>query len=375
MPLTMEHIPTSQVAIPIGELIAVSGANGSMGSHICNQLLSLGYLVRGIVRSKERSAWLVNYFRNKYRAGLFELTEVPDMTIPGACDEALAGAAGVIHVAADTSLELDPDVVVPRIIATTMGIAKSAAKSLTCKRFVYTSSSSAVSEPEPGVPRTLTPATFNEEVITLAYSKDLPGGIVGGHMVYAAGKTKAEQELWNWHHETSPQMVLNVVIPSPCFGSVLSPEKQGYSAANRVLKMLWDGDSSDDVANALIARNFTRPSGQPRCLFGTNTEKEWFCDVKDVSTLHVGALLLDQVKSERLFAYAARYTINDILAIFRDLSAGKTFRDDVADAKSDLTDVPNKTSSEVLGLFGLSRWTTLEECLALLVKQWRELSE
>ncbi|KAF4464318.1 aldehyde reductase II [Fusarium albosuccineum] len=350
----MEHIPTSQVAIPIGELIAVSGANGSMGSHICNQLLSLGYPVRGIVRSKERSAWLVNYLTNNYRAGLFELAEVPDMTIPGACDEAIAGAAGVIHVAADTSLELDPEVVVPRIIATTMGIAESAAKSLTCKRFVYTSSSSAVSEPEPGVRRTLTPATFNDEVIRLAYSKGLPGGIVGGHTVYAAGKTRAEQELWNWYHETSPQMVLNVVIPSPCFGAVLSPEKQGYSAANRVLKMLWDGDSSDDVANALIA--------------------QWFCDVKDVSTLHVGALLLDQVKSERLFAYAARCTINDILGIFRNLSPGKTFRGNVVDVKPDLTDVPNKTSSEVLEVLGLARWTTLQECLALLVKQWSELA-
>ncbi|KAF5008657.1 hypothetical protein FDECE_5069 [Fusarium decemcellulare] len=354
----MEHIPASQLAIPVGELIAVSGANGSMGSHICNQLLGLGYPVRGIVRSKERSAWLVNYLTNKYIAGLFELAEVPDMTIPGACDEAIAGAAGVIHVAADTSLELDPDIVVPRIIATTMGIAKSAAKSHACKRFVYTSSSSAVSEPEPGVPRTLTPATFNEEVITLAYSKDLPGGIVGGHTVYAAGKTKAEQELWNWYHETSPQMVLNVgtiaVIPSPCFGAVLNPEKQGYSAANRVLKMLWDGDSSDDVANALIA--------------------QWFCDVKDVSTIHVGALLLDRVKSERLFAYAARYTINDILGIFRDLSPGRTFRDNVADVKPDLTDAPNKAASEVLKVLGLSRWTTLEECLALLVKQWSELA-
>lgn len=156
-----------------------------------------------------------------------------------------------------------------------MEVARSAANSHTCRRFVYTSSSSAVTDPEPGTTRTLTQDTFNDQVMALAYSKNLPGGVVGGHTVYAAGKTKAEQELWRWYGETSPEFALNVgqymlcwsiypdvidstllVIPSPCFGQSLCPAQQGYSAANRVLKMLWDGDDSDDVANAFTARKF-----------------------------------------------------------------------------------------------------------------------
>lgn len=88
---TLENLKPSQIAIPAGELIAVSGANGFMGSHICDQLLHLGYRVRGIVRNKERGAWLVNYFEEKYGPEVFELAQVPDMTVPRSCDDAVSG--------------------------------------------------------------------------------------------------------------------------------------------------------------------------------------------------------------------------------------------------------------------------------------------
>lgn len=94
-----------------------------------------------------------------------------------------------------------------------------------------------------------------------------------------------------------------------------------------------------------------------------------------MSTLHVGALLLSDVKSERLFAYAARFTINDILSIFRNTSPGKKFRNDVADTKPDRTEVPNKRSGEVLRLISVPRWATLKECLEGLVKQWSGMSD
>ncbi|KPM46029.1 hypothetical protein AK830_g437 [Neonectria ditissima] len=254
MPSTFGKLQSPDTAIPPGQHVAVTGANGCMGSHICDQLLSLGYRVRGVVRDAERSRWLDDYFSEKHGHGQFELVQVSDMAAEGACDDAVAGAHGVIHVAANTSLDINPDTVIPQMIATALGVAKSAANSPSCVRFVYTSSSSAVAEPDPGVVRTVTADTFNEQVVADAYSENLPGGIVGGHTVYAAGKTRAEQAIWKWYSETAPSFTLNVVIPSPCFGQVLYPEKQGYSAANRVLKMLWDGNSSDDVVGALQAR-------------------------------------------------------------------------------------------------------------------------
>ena len=46
------------------------------------------------------------------------------------------------------------------------------------------------------------------------------------------------------------------VLPSPCFGKVLSVENQGFGSANAVLKLLFDGDTSDNVLDMLLARKY-----------------------------------------------------------------------------------------------------------------------
>lgn len=106
----------------------------------------------------------------------------------------------------------------------------------------------------------------------------------------------------------------------------------------------------------------------------TDNGSEWFCDVKDVASLHVGALLLPQVKSERLFAYAGRYTVNDFLRIFKTVYPSRDFPEDVANILEDATEVPNKRSTEVLKLLGLKGWKSLEECLEPVTKQFVEAS-
>ncbi|KAH0421850.1 aldehyde reductase ii [Colletotrichum camelliae] len=147
---------------------------------------------------------------------------------------------------------------------------------------------------------------------------------------------------------------MNTVIPSPCYGEVLNPENQGFSAAIGALKMLWDGNSSEEIVKML--------------------ESQWFCDVKDVASLHVGALLLPQVKSERLFAYAGRYTVNDFLRIFKAAYSSRQFPDEVETVLEDETEVPNDRSTEVLKLLGLKGWRSLEECLEPLAKQFLDAS-
>lgn len=79
--------------LPKGDLILVSGANGLVGSHVVNQFLRHGYKVRGTVRDAQRSAWLVDFFADKYAAakGAFELVEVRDLTDVEALKKALQG--------------------------------------------------------------------------------------------------------------------------------------------------------------------------------------------------------------------------------------------------------------------------------------------
>ena len=104
-------------AIPKGSLVLVTGANGFIGSHVVDQFLTAGYKVRGTVRSEGKAAWVKELFDKRYGPGKFELAIVPDMSKPGAFEEAMKGrviphqsrmhanlvqdTTGVAHVAAN----------------------------------------------------------------------------------------------------------------------------------------------------------------------------------------------------------------------------------------------------------------------------------
>lgn len=69
----------------------VTGANGFIASHIVDQLIRLGYKVRGTVRTEAKGKWVQDYFDNKYGQGHLELVVVPAMEVKGAFDDAVKG--------------------------------------------------------------------------------------------------------------------------------------------------------------------------------------------------------------------------------------------------------------------------------------------
>ena len=83
------------VAIQPGATVFVTGVNGLIGSHIVDQLLKMGYNVRGAVRDVEGSRWLKEYFDKKYegRSAKLELVSVLDMTVEGCYDEVVKGVS------------------------------------------------------------------------------------------------------------------------------------------------------------------------------------------------------------------------------------------------------------------------------------------
>ncbi|KAF6819019.1 aldehyde reductase ii [Colletotrichum plurivorum] len=338
-------------ALPRDSTIVVSGANGFIASHIADQLLAQGYIVRGTVRDPSKVYWLADHFSETYGPGRFALHAVPDVTRDGAFDEVLQGADGVIHTIAITNMDPNPDNVVPPNIAATLSIARSAAAAPSVKRFVYTSSSGAAAMPRPGVPYEVTPDTYNEDAIAIAYSGKGPGGMAGGYIAYSAAKTKAEQALWKWYADEQPAFVLNSIVPNAALGRVLLPQHQGFPTAVGVLKGLWQGHVSPE--------------------FVAMFPPQWFCDVGDIARIHVGALLLPDVKSERLIAYAGRFNINDILAVFRDVQPERTFPADLPDLETDQGKIANERATDLMKrLRGGEGWTSLKDCIAPLAKQY-----
>lgn len=83
--------PIDNPAIPKGSTVLVVGANGFIGSNISDQLLKLGYKVRGTTRNVEKSKWVSDLFSRRYGPGGFELVPVPDMEAEGAFHEAVKG--------------------------------------------------------------------------------------------------------------------------------------------------------------------------------------------------------------------------------------------------------------------------------------------
>ena len=77
--------------MPPGSTVLVTGANGFIGSHVADQLLQAGYLVRGTSRDTAKTLWLTELFDKKYGKGKFEPFVVEDMVESGAFDEACKG--------------------------------------------------------------------------------------------------------------------------------------------------------------------------------------------------------------------------------------------------------------------------------------------
>jgi uncharacterized protein YbjT (DUF2867 family) len=73
--------------------ILVTGINGYVAGHVTDSLLNAGYKVRGTVRS-ESSIQKVKKAYPDHQDRL-SLVVVPDITVPGAFDEAVQGVAGV----------------------------------------------------------------------------------------------------------------------------------------------------------------------------------------------------------------------------------------------------------------------------------------
>ncbi|RAL16214.1 cinnamoyl-CoA reductase, partial [Aspergillus homomorphus CBS 101889] len=323
-------------ALPSGSRVLVTGANGFIASHIVDQLLELGYNVRGTVRAPK--PWLDDLFQPRHDVTRFESVILADMNDAAALDGVLQDVSGIIHVASDVSMSPDSSVIAKTVTSTQL-LLKYAARHHSVSRVVLTSSSTAAVLPQPNRPDiTVTEDTWNDYAVACAYDSTIPAA-QKPYLVYAASKTEGERQGWQWIADNKPGYVFNTVLPGTNFGKILHPNIGGSTMG--LVRALLAGDSFPIKA----------------------IPPQWFVNVEDTARLHITALLDRTVASERIFAFANPFNWTDVLEILHKNSNGDSDLPPIPENEArDLSQVvPSRRAEHLLvQSWGLSGWTSLE---------------
>lgn len=256
----------------------------------------------------------------------------------------ISGASAIIHVAAILGFNTDPNEVIPQTVKSVQTALTAAMKEPTVKHFVYTSSAIAADEAKADIEYDITPDSWNEESVRLAWNptpEAVKSGMQGPN-VYAASKVAAEKEIFKFGKRSDINFTVNTVIPYTTWGPILDPVNQGpRTSANLLTKLYTEGFEGIG--------------------FFQHLTPVWANDVRDVGRLHVAPLLDSNINGERIFAYSETARWNQVLAIFREIRPNRQFVEDNADKRQNLTRITTRWRTEEIlqkyfgreGLIGL----------------------
>ncbi|KAJ5084038.1 hypothetical protein NUU61_008617 [Penicillium alfredii] len=293
------------------------------------QLLELGYVVRGTVRTPK--PWLKEYFDQKYSPDAFEPMLVESFEDREALERALDGVQGLVHLTSDLSFGSDPNVVIPWVVQATLAILEAAAQRPAIKHG-----------------HRIDGNTWNDAAVRDAWDENTPEEHKG-LAVYSASKIEGERQSWKWIETHRSQFTFNTVLPSFTVGRILHPEIFGSTMG--WVRQLLKGDSTT---------------------FGRFHE-QWYVDVEDVTRLFVIGLLDPEVKSERIFAFADQSTWTDTVARLRQLRPGNTrISSPSPNGVRDRGDVPPRERAQSLlrGFYGQAGFASVREALAKDIEGW-----
>jgi nucleoside-diphosphate-sugar epimerase len=210
------------------KVVVVTGANGYIAGQVILSLLTLGYAVRGTVRSLERCQYLQSpdsAFFPYASKGLFSLVEVPDITSQSQLAAALKDAVAVAHLAAPVLFHADPDYIIGAAVNGTLAVLEAATQVKTLKSFVLMSSIAAVrveifNPSPPGHVITAEEWDDSDLKVKEMQSKGIP---VVGPLAYIASKVAAERALWDFVKLRKPDFTVAAINPVLCAGPPAVP--------------------------------------------------------------------------------------------------------------------------------------------------------
>ncbi|OAE25122.1 hypothetical protein AXG93_3217s1380 [Marchantia polymorpha subsp. ruderalis] len=261
--------------------IRVSG--GFVASWLVKMLLERGYNVRGTVRDPQdvkKLRHLLELPGAQERLVLYRA----ELMAEGDYDEVVDGGDCVMHTAARVTVDaVDPykEIVDPAVKGT-MNVLKSAAKSKTVKRVVYTSSTAAVFYSDKFVNKS------EDDVVDESWWTD-PEFCLKIGMYYHMAKTIAERAAFEYAKDAPFDVVS--IVPCTVVGRLLQ-ETVNWSS-NEVLRILQGIERRED--NLIIPTNIA------------------FVDVEDVALAHI--LAMENPNAEGRYLAVAESLTNEHIAL------------------------------------------------------------
>jgi nucleoside-diphosphate-sugar epimerase len=254
----------------------------------------------------------------------------------------MKGVDGAVHMAADVSFTLNENIINEAVQGIT-NILSAASSEPRVKRVVLTSARAAAMGAKPGVPYKIELDTWNDEVFEeLKLPAETQDPQHRGMMIYEAAKCKAEQAAFEFMREHKPHFVFNSVLPNVNFGRTVAVEHLGFPSGSSLISTL---DQGYPLGPAFILN-------------------QWFVNTEDMALLHLAALTLEDVVSERIPAMAGPFSWKEIIAILcRRFPDRKNMVTDCADAPVDIGEVDNARAAELLRKMGRNGFKSLEDSL------------
>ncbi|KAF1937042.1 3-beta hydroxysteroid dehydrogenase/isomerase family protein [Clathrospora elynae] len=261
-------------------LVAITGANGTIGYACVVYALNTGYRVRCIVRREDAITTIKSGPSVQRYLDRIEYAIVPDNAIERAYDDVITGVKYVVHIAGAwplPHLHPDHDIYYP-FLKSTKALISAAKKSGTIRRLVFTQAGAGLIDSEDG--DTLgnrMEKVMNEHVPVSKTSLSYTPPLISPHNAYTSAKAQCMTYLNSLRIDKSTPFSIAQVIP----GTVIGPSEFATTAAQALAHM-------DRQTKALLFDDM-----KPRYAFG-------FVHVQDCARVHIEALNESKVKSDDL---------------------------------------------------------------------------
>ncbi|KAH7076007.1 hypothetical protein FB567DRAFT_150813 [Paraphoma chrysanthemicola] len=261
-------------------LVAITGANGTIGYACVVYALQTGYRVRCIVRRKEAFETITSGLSVQAYSDRLEHAVVRDNAAKGAYLNALAGVKYVIHIAGAWPMpHLHPDnEIYHPFIKSTKNMIEAAEKSGNVKRIVFTQAGAGLVDSEVGdTYGHRMKQVLDEHVQVNQAALTYKPPLKSPHQAYCASKSQCMTYLNDLRLSKSLPFQIVQVIP----GTVIGPS-EFVTTRSQALKHI------DRQTKALLFDEMA-----PRYAFG-------FVHVQDCARVHVEALNEAKVKSAKI---------------------------------------------------------------------------